>query len=102
MSENEEHRGQAARLHAVVEGRVQGVGFRYFVEENAMNLGLKGWVRNRWDGSVEVVAEGPRPAVERLLAALRRGPSASLVTDVQADWLPATGEFKYFQVRSTA
>ena len=98
MGENE---SQIARLHATVEGRVQGVGFRYFVEENALNLGLTGWVRNRWDGSVEVAAEGPRLALEKLLLALHRGPSASLVADVQAEWLPSSGEFRYFQVRST-
>jgi acylphosphatase len=91
----------SVRLQAVVEGRVQGVGFRYFVEEQAMMLELKGWVRNRWDGSVEVVAEGERQTLEKLLAALRRGPRASAVTEVQVMWLPATGEFTQFYVRMT-
>ena len=90
-----------ARLQAVVEGRVQGVGFRYFVEEEAIMLDLKGWVRNRWDGTVEVVAEGERQALEKFLAALRRGPRASSVSDVQVVWLPATGEFHSFTVRMT-
>jgi acylphosphatase len=90
------------RLHAVVEGRVQGVGFRYFVEEVAVNLGLSGWVRNRWDGSVEVTAEGERTALEKLTIALQRGPRASSVTKVEIEWQEATGEFKDFLVRMTA
>jgi acylphosphatase len=92
---------QAIRLQAVVEGRVQGVGFRYFVEEEAVLLDLKGWVRNRWDGTVEVVAEGERQILEKFLAILRRGPRPALVTDVQVIWLPATGEFNRFQIRMT-
>ena len=90
-----------ARLHAIVEGRVQGVGFRYFVIETAQSLGVTGWVRNRWDDTVEVMAEGERQALEKLLAALRRGPRAAYVTAVKTDWLPATGEFKSFWVTST-
>ena len=92
---------QVARLHASVEGRVQGVGFRYFVQDTATSLGLAGWVRNRWDGTVEIVAEGDRQALGKLLTALYRGPRASIVTGVSPEWLPATGEFSRFQVRST-
>ena len=91
----------AARLQAVVEGRVQGVGFRFFVEEEAMAFDLKGWVRNRWDGNVEVIAEGERQVLEKFLAALRKGPRASEVTEVQVVWLPATGEFDRFYIRMT-
>ena len=90
---------EGLRLHAVVEGRVQGVGFRYFVQENALPLGIKGWVRNRWDGTVEVVAEGERLDLERLLLVLRRGPRASFVQQVKSTWQPATGEFSSFQIR---
>ena len=68
-----------ARLHAVVTGRVQGVSFRYFVSEQAGAFGLLGWVRNRHDGSVEVTAEGPRPRLEGLLAALWQGPPSARV-----------------------
>jgi acylphosphatase len=92
---------QLARLHATVEGRVQGVGFRAFVEQSAEMLNLRGWVRNRWDGSVEVTVEGDRQDLEKLLAALWRGPRASGVTDVRFEWLPATGEFTHFSVRMT-
>lgn len=90
-----------ARLHATVEGRVQGVGFRYFVQEVAAGLDLTGWVRNRWDGSVEVVAEGEREKLEKLLASLQRGPRAAFVSNVRAGWDPGTGEFARFSVRMT-
>jgi acylphosphatase len=75
-----------SRLHAVVHGDVQGVGYRYFVQRAAWSEGLTGWVRNRYDGAVECVAQGPREAVERLLAKLRRGPAMSSVDRVDASW----------------
>ena len=89
------------RLHTIVEGRVQGVGFRYFVMESAGELGLTGWVRNRWDGSVEVLAEGSRLALEKLLAALYRGPRSSFVTSVHVSWEPASGEWSSFHVTTS-
>jgi len=88
-------------FHATVTGRVQGVSFRYFVLEKAGDLDLCGWVRNRWDGSVEVTAEGPRQDLELLLQALRQGPPMSQVADVDFEWLTFTGEFDGFRVRST-
>jgi len=91
----------SSRLHATVEGRVQGVGFRSYVEQCAEVYNLAGWVRNRWDGCVEVVAEGARDDLDKLLAALRRGPRASNVVNVHHDWQPATGEFSDFSVRMT-
>jgi acylphosphatase len=97
-----EAKRETACLHATVEGRVQGVGYRAFVEQVTYELGLKGWVRNRWNGSVEVVAEGERPALDKLLAALQRGPRAASVANVQVEWQPATGEFSRFSVRMTA
>jgi acylphosphatase len=90
-----------SRLHAIVEGRVQGVGFRYFVMDVAYDLGLTGWVRNRYDQTVEVTAEGQREDLEKLLIALRKGPRGSLVTDVKPEWQEALGEFSRFSVRST-
>ena len=90
-----------ARLHARVEGRVQGVGFRYFVQQNAVNLELLGWVRNRWVGSVEVLAEGPQAALEKLLNALQRGPRAGTTSGVKHEWLAATGGYKNFRIRRT-
>src|SRR5512139_1543817 len=89
----------SSRLHAIIEGRVQGVGYRAFVEQSAFSLGLTGWVRNRWDGSVEVLAEGERQDLEKLLAALYRGPRSANVSNIQIEWQPATGEFGHFSVR---
>ena len=66
-------------MHLIVRGRVQGVGFRAFVEEQASARSLDGWVRNRRDGSVEAVAAGSGEAVEGLIEAVRRGPPASQV-----------------------
>lgn len=93
---NEEGR---ARLHAIVEGSVQGVGFRYFAVETARRLGLHGWVRNRWDGAVETVAEGPRSRVEAYLAAISRGPRAARVDQVETEWQEPSGESSGFSVR---
>lgn len=96
MSESE-----MVRLHAVIKGRVQGVGFRAFVVENGVALGATGWARNRWDGSVEVLAEGDQKTLDDLLAALRRGPRMSNVTQVKQEWGPASGEFTSFRIKST-
>jgi acylphosphatase len=90
-----------SHLHAIVTGRVQGVSFRYYVLERAEDLDLLGWVRNRWDGSVEVTAEGSHQNLELLLKALREGPAMSRVTDVEFEWLAYSGEFVGFNVRST-
>jgi acylphosphatase len=89
------------RLHAIVEGYVQGVGFRAFVVDQANRIRVTGWVRNRWDNSVEVCAEGEAAELESLLAALRRGPAAAHVREVQVDWQSATGEFTGFRMRSS-
>ncbi len=90
---------EQARLHAVVEGRVQGVNFRYYTVRTARRLGLTGWVANRWDGTVETVAEGPRAALEALLNFLHEGPPAARVTRVNVRWEQPTGEFTNFTVR---
>jgi acylphosphatase len=75
-------------VHVTIAGRVQGVGFRAFVEREAAKRGLKGWVRNRRDGSVEAVFAGPEDIVDDMLAACRRGPRASRVDRVESE--PAT------------
>jgi acylphosphatase len=87
------------RLTAAVSGRVQGVGFRYFVRRRAEPLGLVGTATNRPNGSVEVVAEGPRDACERLLAALRSDDPPGFVGRVEATWSEPTGEFAGFRER---
>jgi len=86
------------RLHAVIHGDVQGVGFRYFVMRSARPLGIRGWVRNRPDGAVELEAEGERPVLEQLLEAVRRGPRAANVIRVDADWTAATGGLEPFDL----
>jgi len=88
------------RLEAHVHGRVQGVGFRYFVLELANRLRLRGWVANDPGGAVSVLAEGPRDALDALVEALRDGPPAARVDRVDTVWSPATGEFTRFGVRS--
>jgi acylphosphatase len=90
------------RLEVSVAGRVQGVGFRVFVVRQAMALGLVGWVANTPAGGVDVVAEGPRDDLERLLQALRVGPPAALVERVTPRWGPARGGPSGFAIRSGA
>jgi acylphosphatase len=89
------------RLHAIIEGRVQGVGFRAFTQRNAVLFNLTGWVRNRWNGTVEVVAEGPRPDLNKFLGTLRRGPRMGTSRGVKFDWQRGKGEFSSFRVRMT-
>ena len=69
-------------LHALVRGQVQGVGFRWFVRERARRLGLRGWVRNRADGCVEVAAAGDEESIAYLRQSLARGPSGAQVSGV--------------------
>ena len=90
------------RLDTRVTGRVHGVGFRYFASREARALGLTGWVANLADGSVRCVAEGPREALETLLERLRDGPPSAIVEGVSVAWMPATGSFGAFGVRSGA
>ncbi len=91
---------QQARLRAIVKGIVQGVGFRYFTVYQAQRIGnIVGYVRNLRDGSVEVVAEGPREKLEQLLTQLRKGPTGAHVTEVVTYWESPTGEFTNFGIR---
>ena len=92
---------QDYRLHARITGTVQGVGFRYFVMQSAQELGLTGWVRNRWDGSVEVTAEGSHNMLNTLLVKLRRGPLSASVEDMQYEFSDSKGEFQRFGVLGT-
>lgn len=87
------------RLEATIHGRVQGVYFRGTTREQARALGLTGWVRNEYDGTVRVVAEGDQPTLTRLLSFLHQGPPGAHVTHVDPHWRDATGEFTGFHVR---
>jgi acylphosphatase len=91
---------QAERLDVTVRGRVQGVGFRYFVLREAMDLAVTGWVANGPDGTLRCVAEGPRPQLEVLLRLLEAGPPSARIDKVDAAWGPASGSFGSFEIRS--
>lgn len=82
---------ERARCHVWVSGSVQGVGFRFFAERIARRRGVSGLVRNLPDGRVEVIAEGPRLALEQLIADLRKGPPGAVVRDVVVEWGQAVG-----------
>ena len=83
----------------VIAGRVQGVGFRWFTHDAAAREGVHGWVRNLADGSVEVVAEGERESMDRLEAAIRRGPGSARVADVAIEEQAPTGRAAGFEIR---
>ena len=95
-----DHPEAVGRLEASVHGRVQGVGFRVFVANRAAAMGLTGWVRNGEAGTVECVAEGPRPDLEALLAALELGPAGARVERVDRTWSAASGSLGRFEIRS--
>ena len=96
---SEKNNASIEELHAYVYGRVQGVGFRYFVVQKAHMLALRGYARNDSEGSVEVLAQGPRPALEHLLLYLRQGPSAAQVRDVRVTWDVPSEHMSGFHVR---
>jgi acylphosphatase len=88
------------RLEATIHGRVQGVGFRWFVQRRAENLGLVGWVANDSAGSVRVVAEGPVQGIDNFEQDLRAGPPGAVVHRVDAIHSDPLGEFSHFQIRA--
>lgn len=87
-------------LRLLIRGRVQGVGFRYALADEARSRALRGWVRNRRDGCVEAVVAGPTADVDAVVAWSRRGPSAAQVTAVETT--AAEGEFTAFEIAPTA
>lgn len=89
-----------ARLHVVVTGRVQGVGFRWFVRREATRLGVSGWASNRPDGSVEVAADGSVDAIAALQEAIAQGPDGARVDAVGALPTDKLGELsRPFEIR---
>jgi acylphosphatase len=86
------------RIHLVVRGRVQGVFFRASAQREAKRLGLTGWVKNRQDGGVEILAEGEEDQVKDLLAWAQHGPSTARVEKLDTRWRSYTGEFSEFQI----
>jgi acylphosphatase len=86
------------RIHLIIEGRVQGVWFRDSTRREAFSLGVFGWVRNRPDGTVEVVAEGPEDKVGKLINWCNHGPPAAGVSQVHETREKWQGEFKFFDI----
>jgi len=89
------------RVHVWVQGRVQAVGFRAFVHQNALQIGVTGWVRNVGYDTVEAVAEGTKEQIELFLQMIKRGPSISRVDESREEWEQVTGEFRSFGVKSS-
>lgn len=87
-----------ARAHLIVEGRVQGVFFRQNTVDRARAFKLSGWVKNRYDGAVEVLAEGEEEAVKKLVNWCHQGPRSAVVTKVTVNWQPYLGEFRCFEI----
>ena len=80
------------RAHVVAQGRVQGVGFRMFLQSQASRRGLSGWVRNLPDNRIETEVEGTRVLVDEFIQSLTRGPSLAHVQDVQVEWINPNAE----------
>lgn len=80
------------RAHVRVSGSVQGIGFRFSTQSRARSLGVAGWVRNLYDGTVEAVFEGDDERVESMVDWCRRGPAGAIVTGVEIAWEQPTGE----------
>ncbi|MFO1463041.1 MAG: acylphosphatase [bacterium] len=89
------------QVHAIVRGRVQGVFFRAFTQGSAQSLGLRGWVRNRSDGSVEFLAQGEKDPLEELLRLCRRGPPSARVDDIEITWSEPEETLTGFRVLAT-
>ena len=90
---------ESSRFRAIVSGLVQGVSFRYYTSQRARQLGLKGYVKNRWDGTVEVVAQGEEIPLKELVRWLHVGPPWARVEDVKVNWVEGRGEYRRFEVR---
>ncbi|MBC7189494.1 acylphosphatase [Candidatus Aerophobetes bacterium] len=87
------------RAHILVEGKVQGVFFRATAKQVANSLGVKGWVKNRWDGKVELLVEGEEDAINRMIKWCHKGPPGAFVTNVEVEYEPFKGEFQNFTIR---
>lgn len=87
------------RVNVVVSGFVQGVCFRYATRQRAESLGLKGWVKNRFDGKVEAVFEGKEKGIKEMLSWCQQGPSGAMVRNVEITEEEFSGKFKGFGIR---
>ncbi len=91
--------GESASLHAFVFGRVQGTFFRAYAKKRADELGLTGYARNMPDGSVEVMAEGDKKTLERMISYLNVGPPAAKVEKIVTKWGDEVGRYSDFQIK---
>ncbi|HXL05095.1 MAG: acylphosphatase [Firmicutes bacterium] len=96
---NTDAQSDYARVKVLVSGRVQGVGFRSFAGRYANALGLTGWVKNLYDGRVEVVAEGERKKILRYIRFLEEGSPWSRVDNVSVEWCPYKGDLSFFMIK---
>ncbi len=86
------------RVHLQIFGVVQGVGFRFWAQKTALELGLTGWVKNRDDGGVEAIIEGSEESVQAMLDAARHGPKHSRVENIKIEYQDFSGEFNDFRI----
>jgi acylphosphatase len=86
------------RVHLIVRGRITGVFFRVAAQREAKRLGITGWVKNRTDGKVELLAEGEEEGIREMVLWAQHGTSAARVDDVDVRWRGYTGEFSEFQI----
>jgi acylphosphatase len=88
-----------ARVHVIVSGIVQGVGFRFFIYNISRELNLSGFVRNLFSGEVEIEAEGERSLIEELITMVKTGPRSAHVTDLKINWIKCEDGGSNFEVR---
>ena len=86
------------RVHCIVSGDIIGVGYRAWARRQANALGITGWIKNREDKTVELVAEGTKEMLEQFIAACKKGPDVAWVETVDVEWLPARHDFSDFAV----
>lgn len=90
---------EEVRAHLLISGRVQGVFYRAFTRDLALSLGLKGWVRNLYDGRVEAVFEGKKELIEKAIKECYTGPPGARVTNIEVKWEAFIGDLKGFAIR---
>jgi len=91
--------GKKVRAHLLISGRVQGVAFRYYTQDIAQSLEIMGWVRNCWDGKVEIVVEGKEEKVKKLISWCYQGPGSAIVEKIDMEWEKYREEFNSFDIR---
>jgi len=96
---NKKKDGKKVRAHLLISGRVQGVAFRYYTQDIAQSCEIMGWVRNCWDGKVEIIVEGEEEKVKKLISWCYQGPGSAIVEKVGIEWEKYRGEFNSFGIR---